>query len=68
MASVANMIGVSHFPKGGGTLHRKIMKIAVPKMASRYAPTINVSYGSGGVTVRNMLETSLYRKGGGYFI
>lgn len=40
------------------------MKIAVPKMASRYAPTINVSYGNGGVTVRNMLETSLYRKGG----
>lgn len=44
------------------------MKIAVPRMASHYSPTVTTSYGNGGVTIRNMLETSLFRKGGVLYI
>lgn len=39
------------------------MKIVIPKIDGHFAYTLTTSYGAGGVTIRNIMQDSLYHKG-----
>lgn len=63
MTSAANMTGVSHFPKGGGTTYRTSMNIAIPKCrGGGVSVALRANYYKVGVT--GMIDTAHHPYGG----